>query len=415
MTAKTSSTPVDPKFDKKIQEKLITARVGLLLRQPFYGNLATRLQLINADEWCPTAATDGRRFYYNSKFVDSLSLKETEFLFGHEIGHIIYDHMGRRGSRDPKMWNVAGDYCVNGDLIEHKVGERITKVQILHDTKYAGWPAERVYDDLQNRQDEMQKLFQQVLDEHLDEDDGMGGNGDGKDGDKEGKGGRPKISKEEADAIRDEIKEAVLQAANSVDASQIPGGVKRLIQDLTAPKIDWRSLLQQQIESVFRSDFSWTKPNRRGWHMDAIMPGMIPGTMVNVDIAIDTSGSISTQMIKEFLSEVLGIMEAYTEYKIRLWCFDTAIHNVQEYTSDNLQDIREYEPGGGGGTDFDVNWQFMKENDIQPSKFIMFTDGVPFGSWGDPDYCDTVWIINNPSKPEPPFGVWAYYDEVKTN
>ena len=52
--------PTDPKVDLAARERLITARVGLLLRHSFFGNLATRLQLINADEWCGTAATDGR-------------------------------------------------------------------------------------------------------------------------------------------------------------------------------------------------------------------------------------------------------------------------------------------------------------------------------------------------------------------
>ena len=59
--------PTDPKLDAKIVEKLITARIGLLMKAPFYGNLATRLTLVNADEWCPTAATDGRNFYYNTE------------------------------------------------------------------------------------------------------------------------------------------------------------------------------------------------------------------------------------------------------------------------------------------------------------------------------------------------------------
>jgi hypothetical protein len=35
----------------------------------------------------------------------------------------------------------------------------------------------------------------------------------------------------------------------------------------------------------------------------------------------------------------------------------------------------------------------MKENNIEPKKFIMFTDGMPFGSWGEEEYCDTCWII----------------------
>ena len=47
---------------------------------------------------------------------------------------------------------------------------------------------------------------------------------------------------------------------------------------------------------------------------------------------------------------------------------------------------------GGGGTDFDCNFVYMKDNDIQPKKFIMFTDGYR-DSWGDADYCETVFVI----------------------
>ena len=74
--------PTDAKVDREVREKLITARVGLLLRASFFGNLATRLKLVNADEWCGTAATDGRNLYYNSRFIKMLRPKEIEFLFG---------------------------------------------------------------------------------------------------------------------------------------------------------------------------------------------------------------------------------------------------------------------------------------------------------------------------------------------
>ena len=75
--------PTDPKIDREVREILITARVGLLLKASFFGNMATRLTLVNADEWCPTAATDGRNFYYTSRFIKMLRPKEVEFLFGH--------------------------------------------------------------------------------------------------------------------------------------------------------------------------------------------------------------------------------------------------------------------------------------------------------------------------------------------
>ena len=61
---------------QKVLEKLTGARIALLLKQPFFGNMATRMQLQEAD-WCPTAATDCKNFYYNPEFIDSLSPKET--------------------------------------------------------------------------------------------------------------------------------------------------------------------------------------------------------------------------------------------------------------------------------------------------------------------------------------------------
>jgi predicted metal-dependent peptidase len=103
-------TVTDPKVDAAAREKLVTARIGLLLKAPFFGQLATRMTLTNADEWCSTAATDGRKFYYNSEFVNNLPLKQLEFLVGHEVLHAVYDHMGRRGNRDPKLWNIADEF-----------------------------------------------------------------------------------------------------------------------------------------------------------------------------------------------------------------------------------------------------------------------------------------------------------------
>jgi predicted metal-dependent peptidase len=408
---KKPETVTNPKTDAAVREKLITARIGLLLKAPFFGNLATRLTLVNADEWCGTAATDGRKFYYNSEFVNRMPLKQVEFLVGHEILHCVYDHMGRRGDRDPKIWNIADDYCVNSDLIEQRIGDRITVCGMLYDKKYSGMSAEEVYDDLMKNANKinLSELLKNVLDEHLDGEGDEEGDGDGDD---EGKGGRPKLSAEDRKAIRDEIKEAMIQAAQATGAGNLPAGVKRLIKDLTAPKINWRELIEQQIQSTIKSDFSWNRPSRRGWHMDAILPGMKPGETIDVAVGIDQSGSISGEDSKIFLSEIKGIMESCDEYNIRVWCFDTEIYNDKTFNSDNMADILEYEPQGCGGTDFEANWEYMKEHGIEPKKFIMFTDGMPGRGWGDENYCDTVWIIKGNPNCEPPFGIWAHYEQA---
>jgi len=406
--------PTDPVVDDQARERLITARIGLLLRHSFFGNLATRMTLINADEWCPTAATDGKNFYYNSRFIMMLKKKEVEFLVGHEVLHVVYDHMDRRGTRDPQLWNIADDYCVNADLKKHKVGEFITTVPCLFDYKYENMAAEQVYDILYENAEiiNVEDLINQLLDDHLDGDGEGAGSKDGEDSDQEGKG-PVKMTQEEKDQLKQEIKEAIISAAQGVEAGNLPKGVERMIKDMTAPVMDWNELIQSNVTSAFSNDYSFMKPNRRGWHMDAILPGMTPGEEIEADIFIDLSGSIGYEQGSAFLSEVGGMMSQFDGYKLRVHCFDTAVYNSQEFSNENMEDIEKYDMYGGGGTDFDCIFKYLKEEGRVPKLLIVFTDGYPFGSWGDADYCDTTWIIHGDPNPNPPFGTFALYEDHK--
>jgi predicted metal-dependent peptidase len=405
--------PTDPKVDHLARERLVTARIGLLLRHSFFGNLATRLTLINADEWCATAATDGQKFYYNSRFIMMLKTKEVEFLVAHEVLHVVYDHMGRRGDRDPQIWNIADDYCVNADLKRHKIGQFITTVPCLYEQKYDGKSAEEVYDDLMKnvKKISMDDLIDQLLDDHLDSEDGDG-EGDDQDGtgNKKGKG-RPQLSDEEKERIRQEVKQAIINASSTAEAGSLPAGVERLIRQATDPVMLWRELIQTNLTSAIRTDYSWMRPSRRGWHMDAIMPGMTPGEEIDVVVAIDMSGSISDKQAQQFLGEIGGMMDSFDGYKVHVFCFDTEVYNPQDFNSENMDGIDTYEPMGGGGTDFDAIFEYLKKVGNVPKRLICFTDGYPCGSWGDADYCDTTWVIHGDKNPNPPFGTYAIYDE----
>jgi predicted metal-dependent peptidase len=405
--------PTDPNIDAQARERLITARIGLLLKHSFFGNLATRLTLTNADEWLTTAATDGRRFYYNSRFVMMLKQKEVEFLVGHEVLHVVYDHLGRRIDRDPEIWNIANDYAVNSDLKKHKVGEMITTVPCLYEKKYENWASEDIYEDLMKNVQyiSIDDLLDQMLDDHLDGDGDESEDGDGNEN-RKGKG-RPKLSDAEKEEIRQEMKQAILNAAQQSEAGSMPAGVERLIKQMTDPVMPWRELIQTNLTSAIKSDYTWMRPSRRSWHMDAIMPGMNPGEEIDVDIYIDMSGSISNKQGMQFLSEVAGMMEAFDGYNLRVTCFDTKCYNTQEFSSENMERIEEYELHGGGGTDFDSIFDDLKEAGRVPNRLIVFTDGYPCGSWGDADYCDTTWIIHGDPNPNPPFGVYAIYDDHK--
>ena len=386
----------------EVVDKIIVARVGLLLRHPFFGNMATRLKIQDASEWCKTAATDGRHLFYNREFFGGLTTKQVEFVVAHEILHNVFDHMGRNEGRDRQIFNIAADYCVNGQLIRDHIGEQPPEIKIFHDPQHYNKSAEQVYDEIFEKYDDEQlKALGQLLDDHID-------------WEKEGEG-RPAYSKDELKQIRDEIREATMQAANAAGAGNTPANVQRMIKELTEPKMNWRELLRQQIQSTIKTDYSFSRPNRKGWHTGAILPGMKFDETIDIAVSLDMSGSITDEMSMDFITELKGIMDEYKDYNIKLWCFDTKVYNEQDFDGYSGEDILNYEIMGGGGTDFMCNWEYMKEHDITPKKFIMFTDGYPWDSWGDDNYCDTLFIIHGNDKIVPPFGSHAYYEFTNKN
>ena len=404
----------------EVLDRIITARVGLLLRHPFFGNLATRLRIQACDDWCMTAATDGRNLYYNTQFFNAMDNKEIEFVIAHEILHCVFDHLTRREDRIPMLYNIAADYIVNNILVAERIGTIPKLVDCFQDFKYRDWMSEEVYDDLfeeakKNGEEAIQQMGE-MLDEHYDwengDSDGEGGEGgEGEDG--KGKSSRPTYSKEELEQIRDEMKEAMINAAQTAGAGNVPAGVARMIKDLTEPKMNWRELIRQQIQSTIKSDFTFMRPSRKSWHTGAVLPGQNFEDSIELCISIDMSGSIGDEQAKDFLSEIKGIMDEFKDYKITVWCFDTKIYNEQTFTADNGEEIADYEVIGGGGTDFMANWTYMKNEDIVPKKFIMFTDGYAWDSWGDPDYCDTIFLVhsNHDRHLEGPFGMTVHYED----
>ena len=398
----------------EIEEKLTTARVGLLLKTPFFGNMATRMKIINADEWCQTAATDGRNFYYNTDFVKKLSTKKLEFLFAHEIGHCVFDHFGRAGSRNRQLCNISQDFAINQILKDEKIGEVIDEVPICLDDKYRGLAWEEIYDQLYEKAEKisMEDLLDQLgdtLDDHINEDGNQSKDGKDKGDDKKGK--KPVISKEEMQKIKDEIKEAMIQSAAAAGAGKTPAAIQRLIKDLTEAKMNWREILRMNIQSIIKNDYSFTRPSRKGWGTGAILPGLKNDETIDIAIAIDMSGSIGMEDAKVFFSEIKGIMEQYEDFNVKVWCFDTEVYNYAEFSQDNVEELLDYEPKGGGGTEFMVNWDFMKNEGIEPKKFVMFTDGYPWGSWGDENYCDTLFIVKGNERAEAPFGQTVIYEK----
>lgn len=477
------------------EDKIVKARIDFIYNDcVFLGNLALRLELVDATAWCPTAATDFKHLYYNRDFIDRCSLDETKFVVAHEVMHCVYDHFSRRENRDPRLYNCAGDYMINLELKDLGIGsfpststmmdpayeefikenfpDRYRKYKkefsggepgVLCEEKYRDMSSEEIYDILKKDQDEQDKQNGQgegdgqcgdcggtgdsqdpsdqdsegnpgdckscsgtgkskggrggpvSHDMHIDPEAGSGDETD--DGDNDGSTGPIKMDQEDIDRMDSDMRKAIMDAAAVASeakggAGNIPGGVKRLIDDWTDSTVDWREYLNNVVQSTLKSDYTWQRQSRKSRSTNYYLPAMDNDQMVSVDLAIDTSGSMSDGMLKDILAEVKGIMEQFADFKLRVWCFDTCTYEVHTYTPDTVDEIYDFELVGGGGTMFECNWEMMRQEEIMPDQFILCTDGYPCGSWGEEDYCDTVFLVHGRKSIVAPFGVTVHHENA---
>lgn len=407
-----------------IVKAIAVARVRLLLTHPFFGNMAIGMPLIVTSDskynWCTTAATDGLNLYFNRDFVKSMTAKELEFVVAHEVMHAIYDHIGRRGGRDPDRYNQAGDYVINATLIEGRVGT-MPPVGLISSKYTHEWTSEQVYDDLEKNNVEIKVNF----DQHVTGDGRSSKDRDGKGGAESGKvtangdgDGPPVFTQEELDEIRQKVLSNTIQAIQSADAMQnagyVPAGIRRLVEELTDPKMDWRSLLDCHVRSQLKNDYTLTRLSRVDIG-EFIFPAEDDDYMVELDIWIDTSGSMGPELLREILSEVKGIMMSFGEFKLRVGCFDAKAYKVHEFTERNVDDLDTFELEGGGGTLFLSFWNAMKDEGRVPERVLVATDGFPCDSWGDgfENYCDTLWMVHGSCRTKAPFGQTVFYEDAK--
>jgi predicted metal-dependent peptidase len=408
------------KANKEIKDSLEAARIDLLLNYPFYGMLAYRMPIIEVKS-IPTLATDYKRIFYNPDYVKTLTPGQLVFALAHELGHCTHGHLLRVEERNPKLWNIAGDFEINYDLSHERitrsdgssyVGVGSRHPSWLYDDRFASKPAEEIYDILENENNWQQMATQ---DHHLSPSDLAGDT----DGDNEDILGEevdslpeiPPMSKEEQEQARSEFVQAVFDVASSIPGS-ISGKIQRRINELRNPRKDWRSIIRSTIESAYKPNKTWINPHRRSWSQGYVTPGPAPEKAIDIAIAIDTSGSVSREMLTCFLSEVHGMMKQFRTFKIQVWSFDHRVyHNSYlEFTESNGVTVEDFDPIGGGGTNFGANWEYMKKNKIRPDRFIMFTDGYCSFDGCDADLVDTVWVIYDNNHFSAPFGTSAFFN-----
>lgn len=451
-------TPYTQAEIDEVEEKIYTARSNFLMRQPFFGLMSMHLKLINSETWLNTAATDGKHFFYNPGFFLLLTPAEIQFVFGHEILHIAYDHFGRsiatvhdfdtyvengmtfdeKKRLHHKLANIAADYCVNRDLVESKVGKIIRKevVELFYDKKFDGMSMEEVYIELLKDPDMCKRGM--TLDDHSVGQPGTEPGNVHRKADPDSPNGKMEnpfqpqgLTDEQREEIMREFTEKMLNAYDNqkehekaqeangkgTDAGSLPSELERLIKRLRKPEINWRTYIRRRITELFRESDDWSNPSRRSFSGDFIMPGFRQVEKVDIHIAVDCSGSITEVEMADFLSEISGISKQFKDYVIRVWTFDGKVYeeSFKEYRPHTIHNLPKYQFFGGGGTSFLANWAFMKHKRIKPKLFIMFTDGYTGDDFGVPGYCDTLYVVNTDVVVPEKFGSTIRYKPKRIN
>ena len=426
-----------------IETKLTAARAKLILDKPFLGALVLRLPMAAADPaWCPTTATDARKFYYNPKFIDSLSMPQTQFMLAHEALHCALSHFARRQHRIQHRWDLACDYAINPLLLE----DGLSPPENCHVMpQYLGMTAEEIY-PLIDEADQTETIDQHLFDqdnqsgggqqgkapdkpESNQADSGKGGESsrqeDGRDGggqaplgqqaqDRGGQGGRPMqadsqpsgqqdgkregrgesapppLSNDERQTLEVQWQQRLAGAAQqAIQAGKMGGSMARLVDHLLQPRLPWRMLLARYMTAIARDDFSYMRPSRR--EGDAILPSL-KSSQVEITVAVDTSGSIRPGEMDEFLSEV-SALKGQMRARVTLLACDSQIVEGAPWVFEPWEDFScPAKIQGGGGTDFRPVFKWVDKQGQNPELLVYFTDAQGQFPATEPNY-PVIWLV----------------------
>ena len=376
-------------------ERKLTRVVIDLMRNPLFADMSGIFMMGTKEvsDDVPTAATNGRDEVYGRAFIDALSIPEVAFVVVHESFHKMYRHLTtwqKLWQEDAQLTNMACDYVINLEIVTRDpkgtvvaMPQKDGKTIGLIDRRFAGMNTKQVFD---------------ILKKEKEEGGGAGSGGDGEGMDHHDWEGASELTKEEKEELAKQVDQAIRQgmiAAQKMHGKGA-GGMSRELSDILEPKIDWRTQLQEFVNTTCagRDYSSWRKPNRRFLSSDTIMPSLVGERVKNIIIGCDTSGSITNEDHARNLSETDAILSVVTPDKLHIIYWDHTMAGHEVYDDSTRSSFRtSTKPRGGGGTDPSYMERYIKEQDIKADCIIMFTDGhVP--NWGsDWNGAPILWVI----------------------
>ncbi len=391
------------------QEKISSAKAKLMLEHPYIGSVAAALGL-ESDPDALTFSSDGVKLKYNDEYLQKVPQHEIEFALANGAMHALLKHQERESGRVSRVWQAATDLVVNSMLVKNGF---VLPPYVYYDDRFDDMYAEEIYEVLK---DEM--ITNQTRDEAEAQSDELPPKNDQESDPKQQKDQKndyhrqnrlniqeQQVTREEFEQMQSELQELFEQIFQKHDRQgDLPEGLKFVIPEQFSRRIDWRDKLYRYIADHAKSSYAFMPPNKHYLYQGVYLPSLT-SDLLRVVIAIDTSGSIDSELLSLFLEEIESIMQQYPNYEIDLVAADAKVQSHKIFLPG---DSLEYKLGGGGGTDFRPVFEYIDRYIDYPSVLLYFTDGMGRFPNREP-YFDLLWII--PQARDVPFGEVAVIEK----
>lgn len=367
---------------KKLIEK---ARGFIVLDHPFFASPMLKRPMIERLDVPTLCVTDSGSIFYNPAFIAGLTANQVVWAICHEIMHYMSGHGVRRGARDPKNWNYAGDMWINDTLNRANVGNKIEGCIDVPGS------ADRTVEDIY-------ASFPPPDDDDGDESEDGGGGDKGKSSTGQGQGDPIQddiepdddsgMSPQEIDAQR---KIDVAEAAQIAKMKgKLPGVLQKFAETTIDSKVPWFDVLERYMTERVKNDYSWARPNRR-YAPDFYLPTIDGvGAMGEIVIQVDISGSVSRQEIRHYNGHMRRIVEQCHPSKVHVIYTDTRVQRHD--TFDKPEDV-QIEYVSGGGTDMRAGFDYINKQGIEPEVVVTLTDG--YTPWPSSTDVPAIWCISS--------------------
>ena len=378
--------PISEDEANKLQDEISKSKTSLMLDYPFWGYIAMNLpfRLTTEEEMAviPTAGVSYKEVIFNPHFYKALNKYEKLFLMGHELMHPMLEHLDRRGERDPKIWNIAGDIVINHHLTSEGIGT-MPECGVRDEELYKEGKGitERIYTIIMSDKEKYKGYHE----------------GDGAPFDiqiEDGKG----ESEAEIEQRKQEWKQIIASAKQTAKmAGNMSANMELLVNDMLEPKVNWTEVMNRFQVKARIDQRSFNRFNRRFLSQGLYLPHTTGDVLGEVAYCLDMSGSCM-EHTTQFISEANAVREDLNPKRIHMIYFDSDVCGYDVF--EQGEEIK-FNPRGGGGTAFSPCFKFMQEKDIDPVACVFLTD-LECDDFGEaPDY-PVLWVSTE--KGDAPFG-----------